>query len=298
MELTLTQVETTPSRLYDDQDEVLVLCTGDWQLDPVLRGRPRSADVARLRKTIEWGIRHDAYFIGMGDYADALSPSNRDSWDAARLYDSARDAMEQAAENTQAELEAVTDGTQGRWLGLLSGHHYFQYDDKSTTDTRLAAYLAAPHLGDSAIVHLLLPQAGHKKAPMARIWAAHGNGNGAPGRSLAKIEQTGMRITDNADAYIMGHMHKAETTKVQRIGSFGGERGGKPQMTARDIVLACTGSFLRGYVEGSRRGGRAQGSYVEKALMSPVALGAVWISFKPVVSSRGYTRLDIDSGTI
>lgn len=298
MELTLTEVQTHKSKLYDGKDEVLVLLTGDWQLDPVLRGKPRVADVARVRKFMDWAVKHDAYIMGFGDYADALSPSNRDAWDSARLYDSARDAMEQAAERTQDELEELTDGTQGRWLGLLSGHHYFQYDDKSTTDTRLAAYLQAPHLGDEALVHLLLPENGKKRRPMARIWGAHGDGSGQPGSALAKVEKTGMRIVDNADVYAMGHQHKVEQTRVQRISSFGGERGGKPSMMSRDIVLACTGSAMRGHIEGSRRGGRAQGSYVEKALMSPSSLGAVWVSIKPVISSRGFTRLELDAGTL
>lgn len=298
MELSLTEVETHPSRLYDGRDEVLVLLTGDWQLDPVLRGKPRVADTDRIRRIIEWGQRHDAYFMGFGDYADALSPSNRDAWDSARLYDSARDAMEQAAERTQEELETLTEGTQGRWLGLLSGHHYFEYDDRSTTDTRLAAYLEAPHLGDEALVHLLLPDNGHKRRPMARIWGAHGNGSGQPGAALAKVEKTGMRIVDNADVYAMGHMHKVEQTRVQRISSYGGERGGKPHMTARDTILACTGSGMRGHIESSRRKGRAQGSYVEKALLSPSSLGAVWVSIKPTLSTLGYTRLDLDAGTI
>jgi len=298
MELTLTEIDTNPSAMYDGAEEVLVLATGDWQLDPVVRGRPRSADVDRLKRTLEWGMRHNAYFIGLGDYADALSPSNRDRWDGARLYDSARDAMEQAAERTQDELEAVTAGTEGRWLGLVTGHHYFEYDDHSTTDTRLASSLRAPHLGDSALVHMLFPGNGNKKREMARIWLAHGNGSGQPGRALAKVASTGMQIVDNADAYIMGHFHKAEATKVQRISSFGGERGGQPRMRARDIALACTGSFLRGYTEGSRRGGRASGSYVEKGLMSPSALGAVWLSFRPRVTAHGYTKLDIDAGTI
>ena len=208
--------------------------------------------------------------------------------------------MEQAAEKTQDELEGILSGTIGRWMGLLQGHHYFEYPDQSTTDTRLAAYLQAPFLGDSTIVHALLPNslAGNKRKPMAKIWAAHGSGNGAPGRALAKVEQTGMRITENADVYAMGHMHKVEAARISRIGSIGGERGGQPKMTNRDIVLACTGSTLRGYVEGGHRGGRAQGSYVEKAFLSPSSMGAVWVSFKPGVSSSGYTRLDIDCGTI
>lgn len=291
-------MDTRASVFYAGKEETLVLCTGDWQLDPVLRGKPRSADVERLRRVIEWGIEHDAYFLGLGDYSDALSPSNRDAWDNARLYDSARDAMEQSALRTQDELEEATAGTQGRWLGLLSGHHYFVYDDRSTTDTRLAAFLDAPHLGDMAIVHLLFPQNGHKKAPLGRIWCAHGNGSGKAGAALSRVENTGMRITDQADAYVMGHQHKVEAGKVQRIGTIGGDRGGQPRMTSRDIVLACTGSFLRGYTEGSRRGNVAAGSYVEKAMLSPSALGAAVISFKPVVSRHGYVRLDIDAFTI
>lgn len=279
-------------------DEVLVVCTGDWQLDPILRGAPRSADVARLRKVIQWGIDHEAWFLGTGDYADSMSPSNRAAWAAAKLYDSPRLVMENGAEDTLEEIKENLVGTEGRWLGMVSGHHFHPFQDGSTTDTRLTAHLGTPHLGDMGIVHLLMPRNGHKRQPMAKIWVAHGSGNGKAGAALSKVENTGMRITDQADAYVMGHMHKVEATKVQRIGTMGGERGGQPRMTSRDIALACTGSMLRGYTEGSKVGNIAQGSYVERAMMSPSALGAAVLSFKPVITRHGYTRLDIDAATI
>jgi hypothetical protein len=60
------------------------------------------------------------------------------------------------------------------------------------------------------------------------------------------------------------------------------------------VICACTGAFLRGYTEGSRRSGIAAGSYIEKGMMVPSSLGAICISIRPAVSSRGYVRLELD----
>src|SRR3990167_6899035 len=93
-------VDTTPSLLHPGQQEVLLLPFGDLQLDPIVRGKPRASDIDRARKVIEWGVAHGAYFVGMGDYVDVASPSNREEIARARLYDSMRDALEEQADET------------------------------------------------------------------------------------------------------------------------------------------------------------------------------------------------------
>ena len=43
----------------------------------------------------------------------------------------------------------------------------------------------------------------------------------------------------------------------------------------------CTGGYLKGYMAGSSKNEIPTGGYVEKALMSPVALGGSIIHAKP-----------------
>lgn len=279
MELQSIEVEAVRS-LWLPSKEALVLPIGDIQLDPEVRGKPRWSDVKRLKQHIQWGIDHDAYYVGMGDYVDVMSPSNRDKYQSAGFYDSVQDALESKAQEVEDELFDILAPTRGRWLGLLEGHHFFPHDDGSTTDTRLAGYLGCPFLGTSAMVEIKFEAKGRHAAPSFVIWAHHGR---AGGRLLSTpINQLeGVMKSFDADVYLVGHHHKKVAGKYPLVKAQFANKGGSHHLVHKNRILACTGSFLKGYQEYSARGGRAQGGYVEKGMMNPVALGGVVISARP-----------------
>ena len=274
-----------------------IMPLGDLQLDPKLRSRPRAADIKRFRRAVDWGLANDAYFLGMGDYVDVASPSNRKVLDKARgdLYDNATDMLDEAAAQTQDELHELLADTRGRWLGLLSGHHLWDYRDgkPGNTDTRLADFLGCPHLGTSAFINVRFPPNGRHAAPSFRIWAHHGLGGGKLlATPLNQLEHVLKAF--EADLYFVGHHHKAVAAKYPILTTEGGERGGASKLVHRDRILACTGSFLRGYLQGNKRGSIAQGSYVEAGMMNPVSLGCVSVSCTPRYTRDGYSRVEFD----
>lgn len=266
---------------------------GDLQLDPKLKGKERSADVERFKRHIQWGVDHGAYYLGMGDYVDVMSPSNREAWKAARLYDSVQDAMEKAATEVEDELYDILAPTRGRWLGLLEGHHFFPHEDGTTTDTRLAQFLGTPFLGTCALVQVKFKPEGKHKPPSFTIWAHHGR---AGGKLLATpINQLESVLKSfEADVYLVGHHHKKVAGKYPVLKAEFPERGGKARLVHKNRILACTGSFLRGYMEGSQREGRARGGYVEAGMLNPVALGGVVIYARPKYNHDGYAEVDLD----
>jgi len=69
--------------------------------------------------------------------------------------------------------------------------------------------------------------------------------------------------------------------------------GKKPKLLAKRRILAVTGGFSKGYEAGSRRGGRAAGSYVEAGMMPPTNLGGVVIYVRPVTTADE-SRLDMN----
>lgn len=292
MELKLAQVEAVKSIILPDDEEILLMPLGDIQLDPQVRHRPRTVDLKRLRRTIKWGVEHNAYWIGMGDYVDVASPSNREAIESAHTYDNVKAVMEEAAFRAQDELHELLEPTRGRWLGVLEGHHFWPYESGDTTDTKLADYLGCPFLGTCALLTVRFPQRGHKRVPSFKVWAHHGRGGGQLlGASLHKLEQV-MKGTD-ADIYLMGHTHKAMAAKYPLLGSVGGERGGEPILVHRDRILGATGSYLKSYQQGSRSAGRAQGLYPEQGMMTPVALGGLVIFIRPRYDN-GYASVDMD----
>lgn len=293
MELHSIEVATVKSRTLPMQ-ETVIMPIGDIQLDPYLKGtKPgeRNCDVQRLRRHVAWGVEHNAYYIGMGDYADVPSPSGRQKLRAAGLYDSVHDALDAQAEETQAELEDIFAKTKGRWLGLLEGHHYHEYQDGTTTDTRLAQYLHAPHLGTTALVEVRFarPEGSHKRAPSCVIWASHGTGSGSDEAVLRKLSKQ-VHAWD-ADVFIMGHFHRKPMNKTPRMRA---RFGTNPRLEYKNIVLAGTGGFLKGYRVGTRRGQVPRGGYVEQGALPPIALGGIMLWLRPRYDNDGYAEVDID----
>lgn len=237
-----------------------------------------------LKRHIQWGVDHGAYFIGMGDYVDTFSPSNRARLTGAALYDTAVKALDKDAELRVDELyrEALKP-SKGRWLGLLEGHHYHQFRNGMTTDQYLADKLDAKFLGTSAYVRLLFraskPSASHPKMGSVMIWCHHGAGSsGTQGGSLNKI--AAVANSWDADIYLMGHHHRKNGAPIDYVRPVYPPRG-KPHLSYKTKLLVVTGSFLKGYIEGRRDGIVPRGGYVEQKMLNPVQLGGVLVKIRP-----------------
>ena len=268
MELKHAFVETTQSLTLPDLQEVQIMPIGDVQLGAI------GTDVERLKRQIDWAMsqKTPTYFLGMGDYIDTMSPSNRKAWAGAELYDSAKAAMEARVHQLTDEFLTIVDGTEGMWLGLLQGHHYYDHADATTSDQDICEELDAPFLGSCAYVVVNFPN-----GQRCVIWCHHGNGSGrvahSPLTALYPIVQT-----FEADIYLIGHQTKKVAVKIPRI--YVSEDG--QSIIDRNKIVAGTGGFTKGYELGSAAlSGKPEGSYVEQAMMSPVALGGVLIRVRP-----------------
>ncbi|KKM74107.1 hypothetical protein LCGC14_1403780 [marine sediment metagenome] len=285
MELWEQQVESQPS-LTLPWAETLIMPVGDIQYGA------QGVDLDKLKRHMEWGMKQDAYFVGMGDYVDVASPSNRRAIQLAGFYDSVTDAMGEIA---VVHLERVMDalkGTEDRWFGLIEGHHYFQFEDGRTSDTILAEKLRTPFLGTCAIVNLKFRDDAVKGRHTinCQMWVHHGAGSGATmAAPLNKLEKMMSRFP-TVDIFLLGHYSRKVGYPVDALVPVFGKH---PRLRAKRRILACTGGFMKGYTVGSQRGGRPQGSYVEKAMMSPTNLGGVLIKVRPV-HTENEDRLDMN----
>lgn len=273
MELWEATVETQPSLTLPWQ-ETLIMPVGDVQYGA------QGVDLDKLKRHMDWGMRYGAYFIGMGDMVDMASPSNRRMIKIAGFYDSVLDAMGEIAVQHLDKVYEAMKGTEGRWLVMQEGHHYFEFEDGKTSDTILAEKLGAPFGGSCSITQLNFKgDTKGKRSLNCQIYAHHGEGSGRTmAAPLNKLEGlTGRYPT--VDIFLIGHYSRKVAYPFDaEIPVF----GKKPHMRYKRRILACTGGFMRGYVVGSRRGGRAQGGYVEKGMMSPTNIGGVVIRVRPV----------------
>lgn len=236
-----------------------------------------------LQQHIEAAMAREAWFIGMGDYVDFLSPSNRRRLDNANLYDTASRVVNDKAEELTRQLyDQLLKPTTGRWLGLLEGHHYAQLQTGKTTDQLLCELLRTTFLGTSAYISLTLsPSPGSRALLRYLIWLHHGQGGGSKAHApLLKLEN--LTPYWEGDLFLVGHMSKMGAVPINRVHPVFSEKGTMPnRLSHRKIYLVGTGSWAKGYEEQSRQGNTPRGGYVETGMMNPVALGAPFITVVP-----------------
>src|SRR5215470_17825966 len=137
-------------RVRTGNHQVVVSPIGDLQWSG--KTGPTAKDHAK--RHIDRMMNINAWFFGLGDYIDFLSPSNRQRLQSAALYDTAEAVIEEKVhELVQEVFDEILKPTKGRWLGLLEGHHFAEFGG-TTSDILLSELLDAPFLGTSAYVRL------------------------------------------------------------------------------------------------------------------------------------------------
>lgn len=212
----------------------------------------------------------NALFLGMGDYTDGVSTSERIVLSDFGLHDTTRNTLKDVYKGVSKTLVNELGFMRGRLIGLIGGNHYFDFGGGNTTDHLLAAALQTKFLGVCSLIRLSLKFKGTTKATILDIFAHHGKGGGStPGAQFNTIEK--MLNAADADIYLMGHTHgKGCIPSSPRIKLVDDKKGGVI-VRERTPWLGRTGSFLKAYESG-------KASYNVDAGRSPCALG--WIEFE------------------
>lgn len=238
-----------------------------------------------LKKDIARIVEKDQFPLGMGDYTDPMSPSNRQALKVAAqgLYESTLDLIDGAVERMVGELaDLLKPIDKRRWLGLLGFDHGWELQDGQPSDAYLARKLGAPYLGHSTIVNI---HQGDHIRPL-RVFATHGKG-GSVSSTGKTLHLERLLAAFDVDIVLMGHSHLKYGVPLQKIG-VRTRKSGETRLYAESKVIGITGSYLKGYEANTSRGGWPSGSYVEKGAMRPVPLGGIQIHATPVKEEWGW----------
>jgi len=216
----------------------------------------------------------DAMFLGMGDYFDGYSTSERAIIYDGGLHESSRKREELAAKGRIGKLAKQIEFMRGRLIGLLGGNHFSCFPDGTTSDQVLAGMLGTTYLGACCGIRLCIGRKGTESAyATLDIFAHHGKGGGTTaGGKFNSVEK--LANVCDADIYLMGDNHArgvfpmGDRLKLEGCGKGGLRVGSKTRWIGR------TGSFLRAYVEN-------ESSYVVDAAMSPATLGWIELTVTP-----------------
>lgn len=271
------------NRGIGDHSPLVIAPIGDIQW----AGIKGSTAKENLKQHLDKCQKLGAYYVGLGDMIDFLSPSNRTRLRAAALYDNAEDVIDDKALDLVLELyELFLKETKGRWIGMVSGHHYHQLKTGDTTDMRLCQLLGAKFLGSSAYIRVLFNMNGCVGSVV--LFVHHGvGGGGTAGAPINKLEKLAMGW-EGADVFMMGHTTKMPVTRMQRpYPRWHGHNS--PDLVHRDILLVNTGGFSKGHVVGSKQGQVPRGYYPELGMMNPAALGAPILKIEPYFPTKQTT---------
>ncbi len=218
----------------------------------------------------------DAIFLGMGDYTDGCSTSERIVLGNSAVHDTTKKTMEKLYRSEADKLAEELSFMKGKLIGLLGGNHYFDFGDGDTTDHVLAAQLGCKFLGVCSFIRLSFRFRNstgtmRKSRCSLDIFAHHGKGGGTlAGSTFNTVEK--MTGVADADIYLMGHDHNKGCIPGKpklKLNSAG--PSAELSVKERTPWYGRTGSFLKAYENG-------EVSYNVDACRSPLALG--WIEFE------------------
>ena len=222
----------------------------------------------------------NAIFLGMGDYTDGVSTSERIVLSNSGMHDTTTNTLKDVYKGVAKTLHNELSFMRGKLIGMLGGNHYFDFGDGDTTDHVLAASLGTKFLGVCSFIRLSF-RFENKSSSRASldIFAHHGKGGGStPGGQFNTIEK--MSTTADADFYLMGHTHgKGCLPSTPRLTLSSTNKKAELCVKERTPWLGRTGSFLKAYENNKV-------SYNVDAGRSPASLG--WIEFEitPVRSRK------------
>ncbi len=255
-------------------NEQLLMPINDIQYD----GPEGVADLKRLARHLAWGMERNALFIGLGDFIDFMSPSNRERYAGANLYTNARESIDRLANQLEAELMETLRPTRGRWIGLLQGHHFFEHLDGSSSDTRFAEALDTKYLGDSVLGRIRFRDE-HGGTTAIKIFAHHGSGGSSKysATALNKLEDQ-KRSHPGVRLFMQAHVPQLAASQSTALDITDHD---EPIIVHEDSHYVVCGGFARAFQQGHTFAGRAQGGYAEKAMMHPAVIGGAVIRLKP-----------------
>lgn len=249
------------------QDEIILVPLGDLHVGHV------NCDKQKIMEIIDWIKHTGAYWIGMGDYADAIVPTDERRFDIETV-DPELNHPDKQYYWVKQQFMKIKD----RCLGLHIGNHDYELERRHFHRFvwELCDDLQVKYLGWTAFTHLKIIHVngpkGNTKTSFT-IFSTHGYYNGRRlGGAVNRIEDIAADF--EADIYLFAHTHQLEGHRRVVLALQYGPKNEHVKIVEKKKVYALTGGFLKGYQVGSL-------SYVERKNLKPNKIGILTICIYP-----------------
>ncbi len=230
-------------------------------------------DRSRWESWLSWAeSKKDALFLGMGDYFDLASSSERKVLSShSGLHESTTSTLDSLYMSNVLDMVKDLKFMKGRLIGLIEGNHYGLFQSGMTTTQKMCEMLGTKYLGVASFIRLLVATKGGRKSSLD-IFAHHGKGFGRlVGSGLNNVQQ--MAEIAQADIYLMGDNHQKSLAYSDKMYLTHNSKSDL-KVRNRKQLYARTGSFLTGYKDN-------MASYVTDKLLNPTNLGTIKIEITP-----------------
>ena len=219
----------------------------------------------------------DVYYLGMGDYFDIASTSERRILESIDLHESTKQDLDDLYRMRADSFMEQIRQCQGRIIGMVEGNHYARLESGVTTTQYMCEQLKCKYLGVMSAIRVNFTNPIQKGFYPYDIVAHHGMGAARlHGGSINRVSQ----IAEGwiADCYFMGHDHKAITAKGQRVFIDKHPQAGL-RLKEKTWYSARTGGYLKGYID-------KRPTYQADACSGPLALGGIELHVTPTRRKR------------
>lgn len=194
--------------------------------------------------------KKNVHFLGLGDYDDLGSTSERMKLERSDLHDTTYESLDDYMEERTVKFCKELEFMKGRIIGLIEGNHHYKFSHGDTSTMRMCKYLKTKYLGGISVIRLVFKYKGVDggKHCAVDVYAHHtagsrGGGGRKAGSSLNKLED--MADVWDVDICLAGHDHKMNAGFPVRM-----FLDKNLNIKQRDILLVRTGSFQKGWIPG------------------------------------------------
>ena len=242
-------------------------------------------NVEKWKEFLDWAKKKKrCLFLGMGDYVDLASTSERDLLHNKKLHESTLTTLDQIYKKHADKFVKEISFMNGNLIGLIEGNHYADLGNGTTTTQRMCDAMNTKYLGCMSVIRLSFRYQRNKTS--VDIVAHHGRGAGRLlGGSLNGVQSMAQSVHGNI--YLQGDDHRKLVGMTTKMEINSDKEGGITLRHKKQIFLR-TGSFLDSHKDG-------HASYVVDANMNPTDLGVVKIELTPKRERKYVQGKEVDS---
>lgn len=252
-----------------------------YPLGDIHAGSINCAEADIKAKVKEIQESENTYWIGMGDYCDAILKNDK-RFDIAGLAPWVK--KDNILESQRTWLRELLAPIAPQCIGMLTGNHeetvHLHYQTDFTRN--LCGDLGVPYAGYSAFFVLTFDREGSNESHQYIVHGWHGAG--AAQTEGARVMRL-MRLVNeigSARLYLMGHLHSVTTYHCDRLLYSRG------RVKSQYIIATITGSWLKAYAQ-PHKDESLTPSYAEMKGYKPSVLGCPIINISPQTDAFSIT---------